>query len=80
MAIQQMFLGFPPPSSGGGGDFSGTNGSVYLDGSSVIEADIAGSQFSIPSNTSFCIEAWVKFTLGNTYNNVISTWDCTGGY
>ena len=80
MAIQQMFLGFPPPSSGGGGDFSGTNGSVYLNGSSVIEADIAGSQFSIPSNTSFCIEAWVKFTLGNTYNNVCSTWDATGGY
>ena len=52
-----------------------STGSVYLDGSSVVKANISGSQFSIPSSSTFGIEAWVKFNSISGYQNVFSTWN-----
>ena len=58
-------VGYTPPSSG----------SVYLDGSTVIKADVSGSQFAIPGGSTFGIEAWVKFNSISGYQNVFSTWN-----
>ena len=66
-----------PFSSGGAGP---STGSVYLDGSSVVKANISGSQFAIPGGSSFGIEAWVNYPSISGYQNVFSTWDSNGSY
>lgn len=68
---------YPMPTGG-----TNNGGSVYLNGSSVIKlgADSSNSPFDIPSNTGFCMEAWVYLTNMSSYNNIMSAWDSSCGY
>jgi hypothetical protein len=57
-------------------------GSLYLDGNSVAvaKAGSAASYFAIGANTAFCVEAWVNIFGMGSYNNIMSSWDSSGGY
>jgi len=62
---------------------SGTlGGSLYLDGNSVAlcKAGSAASYFNIPAYSPFCVEAWVNIFGMGSYNNIMSSWDGSGGY
>ena len=62
---------------------SGTlGGSLYLDGNSVAVAKSgsAATHFAIGASTPFCMEAWVNIFGMGSYNNIMSSWDGSGGY